>query len=120
MGTSRIEQIIEDIYDFVESCKPKQFSSSRVIVPKDELYDLLDELKLRTPDEIKRYQKIIANRDTILADAEKQAEAITEEARLRTDRHMTARMRWFSRRRRKQTGLCREQTRTRTKFVPMR
>ncbi|MCI8626223.1 MAG: ATPase [Lachnospiraceae bacterium] len=85
MGTSRIEQIIEDIYDFVESCKPKQFSSSRVIVPKDELYDLLDELKLRTPDEIKRYQKIIANRDTILADAEKQAEAITEEARLRTD-----------------------------------
>ena len=85
MGTSRIEQIIEDIYDFVESCKPKSFSSSRVIVPKEELYDLLDELKLRTPDEIKRYQKIIANRDTILADAEKQAEAITEEARLRTD-----------------------------------
>lgn len=85
MGTSRIEQIIEDIYDFVESCKPQAFSSSKVIVPKDELYDLLDELKLRTPDEIKRYQKIIANRDSILSDAEKKAQAILEEARLKTD-----------------------------------
>lgn len=85
MGTSRIEQIIEDIYDFVESCKPQAFSSSKVIVPKDELYDLLDELKLRTPDEIKRYQKIISNRDSILADAEKKSQAILEEARLKTD-----------------------------------
>lgn len=85
MGTSRIEQIIEDIYDFVESCKPQAFSSSKVIVPKDELYDLLDELKLRTPDEIKRYQKIIANRDSILSDAEKKAEAVLEEARATTN-----------------------------------
>lgn len=85
MGTSRIEQIIEDIYDFVESCKPQAFSSAKVIVPKDELYDLLDELKLRTPDEIKRYQKIIANRDSILSDAEKKAEAVLTEARVKTD-----------------------------------
>lgn len=85
MGTSRIEQIIEDIYDFVESCKPQAFSSSKVVVPKDELYDLLDELKLRTPDEIKRYQKIIANRDSILADAEKKAEAMIAEARAQVE-----------------------------------
>jgi len=85
MGASRIEQIIEDIYDFVESCKPQAFSSAKVIVPKDELYDLLDELKLRTPDEIKRYQKIIANRDSILSDAEKKAEAMVEEAQIKTD-----------------------------------
>ncbi|NLJ89896.1 MAG: ATPase, partial [Clostridiales bacterium] len=69
MAISRIEQLIEDIYEFVESCKMQAFSSTKVIVPKDELYDLLDELRLRTPDEIKRYQKIIANRDAILADA---------------------------------------------------
>ena len=86
MGASRIEQIIDEIYDFVESCKPQTFSQSKVIVPKDELYDLLDELKLRTPDEIKRYQKIIANRDSIIADAEEKAKALIEDAKRETDR----------------------------------
>ncbi|WOO36372.1 ATPase [Anaerocolumna sp. AGMB13020] len=80
MGASRIEQLIEDIYEFVESCRMQPLSSTKVIVPKDELYDLLDELRLRTPDEIKRYQKIIANRDAIIADAEEKAAAILAEA----------------------------------------
>lgn len=81
MGASRIEQLIEDIYEFVESCRMQPLSSTKVIVPKDELYDLLDELRLRTPDEIKRYQKIIANRDAIIADAESKAEGILAQTR---------------------------------------
>jgi vacuolar-type H+-ATPase subunit H len=80
MGVSRIEQLIEDIYEFVESCRMQPLSTTKVIVPKDELYDLLDELRLRTPDEIKRYQKIIANRDAIIADAEEKAASIMAEA----------------------------------------
>lgn len=81
MGASRIEQLIEDIYEFVESCRMQPLSSTKVIVPKDELYDLLDELRLRTPDEIKRYQKIIANRDAIIADAENKSEQILASTR---------------------------------------
>jgi vacuolar-type H+-ATPase subunit H len=81
MGASRIEQLIEDIYEFVESCRMQPLSSTKVIVPKDELYDLLDELRLRTPDEIKRYQKIIANRDAIIADAEEKAETILRQTK---------------------------------------
>jgi len=81
MGASRIEQLIEDIYEFVESCRMQPLSSTKVIVPKDELYDLLDELRLRTPDEIKRYQKIIANRDAIIADAEEKSEGIIRQTR---------------------------------------
>ncbi len=80
MGASRLEQLIEDIYEFVESCRMQPLSTTKVIVPKDELYDLLDELRLRTPDEIKRYQKIISNRDAIIADAEEKAAAILAEA----------------------------------------
>lgn len=80
MGASRIEQLIEDIYEFVESCRMQPLSNSKVIVPKDELYDLLDELRLRTPDEIKRYQKIISNRDAIISDAEDKAKTILAQA----------------------------------------
>lgn len=82
MGTNgRIEQVIDDIYEFIESCKMQPLSQTKIIVPKDEMYDLLDELKLRMPDEIKRYQKIIANRDALIADAEEKAEVIKNQAR---------------------------------------
>ncbi|MGB4660053.1 MAG: HrpE/YscL family type III secretion apparatus protein [Mobilitalea sp.] len=81
MGASRIEQLIEDIYEFVESCRMQPLSSTKVVVPKDELYDLLDELRLRTPEEIKRYQKIIANKDAILADAEAKSEVMLNKTR---------------------------------------
>lgn len=80
MGTARIEQIIDDIIDYLDSCKPAAFSKGNIIVPKDDIFDLLDELKLRTPDEIKRYQKIIANRDMIMKDAEMKAAEIIAKA----------------------------------------
>lgn len=85
MGTSRIEQSIEDIYEFIESCRPQPLSSSKVIVPKEELYDLLDELRLRTPDEIKRYRKVLANREAIMADAEEKAAQIIEDTKKRSE-----------------------------------
>lgn len=84
MATSKIEEIIEEIYEFVESCKMQPLSATKVIVPKDELYDLLDELRLRTPDEIKRYQKIIANKDQILNDAKLKADTMIADAREKT------------------------------------
>ncbi len=81
MSTKRIEQLIEEIFEFVESCKASAFSGSKVIVPKEEMYDLLDELRLKVPEEIKRCQKMIANRDAIIADAEDKASAIEQAAR---------------------------------------
>ena len=81
MSTKRIEQLIDEIFEFVESCKSSTFSSSKVIVPKEELYDLLDELRLKVPEEIRRCQKMIANRDAIMADAEDKAAAIEQAAR---------------------------------------
>lgn len=80
MSQTRIEQLINEIYDFVEGCKSASFSSSKIVVQKDQLLDLVDELKRRTPDEIKRYQRIIANRDSIIAQAEEKARQIEEEA----------------------------------------
>ena len=56
--TSRIEQIIEEIEE------------------------LLRELRMKTPEEIKRYQKMLTNRDAILADAQEKAEVIINQANL--------------------------------------
>ena len=80
MQESRIEQKRADIYGFVESCKMQSFSSTKVIVPKNDLYDLLDDLRRDAPEEIKRYRKMLSQRDAILEDAEKKAADILADA----------------------------------------
>ena len=81
MADSKIEQLIDDIFEFVENSKSPITNQNKVVLHKDELYDMLDELKLRTPEEIKKYQKIIANRDSIIADAQNNANSIIEQAK---------------------------------------
>ena len=83
--SSRIEQLIEEIEEFVDKCKYQPLSSTKIIVNKEELDEYLRELRLKTPDEIKRYQKIIANKDAILADAQAKADAMIEEAQIHTN-----------------------------------
>ena len=82
---SRIEEIIEEIEDYIDSCKPSAFSSSKIVVNRDELEGLLEELRTKTQDEIKRYQKIISNKEAILADAQSKADAIIAQAQIQTN-----------------------------------
>ena len=79
--SSRIEQIIEEIEEYVDSFKFQPLSSTKIVVNKEELEELLRELRMKTPDEIKRYQKIISNKDAILADAQTKADAMLADAK---------------------------------------
>ena len=83
--SSRIEQIIEEIEEYIDSCKFQPLSTSKIIVNKDQMDELLRELRMKTPDEIKRYQKIIANKDAILADAQAKADSMLEQAQVHTN-----------------------------------
>lgn len=83
--SSRIEQIIEEIEEYIDSCKFQPLSTSKIIVNKDQLDELLRELRMKAPDEIKRYQKIIANKDAILADAQAKADNMIQEAQIHTN-----------------------------------
>ena len=87
--SSRIEQIIDDIDEFIESCKFQPLSSTKIIVNKDEIDEYLRELRLKTPDEIKRYQKIISNKDAILEDAQSKADAIIADAQAKAQELVT-------------------------------
>lgn len=82
---SRIEQLISEIEEYIDSCKFQALSNSKIIVNKEELEELLVELRLRIPDEIKKYQKIISQHDTILGEAQAQSDAMIEDAKKRAD-----------------------------------
>ncbi len=81
--SSRIEQIIEEIEEYIDSCKYQPLSTTKIVVNKEEIEELLRELRLKTPDEIKRYQKIISNKEAILDDAQKKAEMMLADAQAR-------------------------------------
>lgn len=82
---SRIEQIITEIEDYIDSCKFQALSNTKILVNKEEIEELLVELRLRIPEEIKKYQKIISNQDAILQEARAQADAMVAEATAQTN-----------------------------------
>ena len=82
--SSKIEQIIDEIEEFIEDCKFQPFSSTNIVVNKEEIEELIAELRNKTPEEIKRYQKIISNKEAILADAQQKADQIIAQAQVET------------------------------------
>ena len=78
--SSKIEQLIDEIEEYIDGCKPQFMSSTNIIVNKEEIEELLRELRMKTPEEIKRYQKIISNKEAILNDARTKAENMISEA----------------------------------------
>ena len=83
--TSKIEQFIDDIEEYIDSCKYQALSNTKIIVNKEEIDELLRELRMKTPDEIKRYQKIISNKEAILNDAKDKAQELINEATVHTN-----------------------------------
>ena len=75
---SRIEQIIDDLELYIENCKFKPFSTDMIIVNKTEIDEMIRDLRMTTPEEIKRYQKIISNKEAILNDAKVKAQALLD------------------------------------------
>ncbi|MBR4085292.1 MAG: vacuolar family H+-ATPase subunit H [Lachnospiraceae bacterium] len=83
---SKIEQLIDDIEIYIDNCKAVPLSKSNIVVNKEQMDEYLHELRMSTPDEIKRYQKIISNKEAILNDARSKAEALINEATIHTNK----------------------------------
>ena len=83
--SSKMEQIIEEIEDYIDGCKPSPISRNKILVNREQLEELLSDLRTKTPEEVKRYQKIISNKEAILADAQAKADQIIAQAQIQTN-----------------------------------
>lgn len=83
--SSRIEQLIDEIEAYIDNCKYKAFSTDVIMVNKAEIDELLRELRMKTPEEIKQYQRIISNREAILDDAKQKAKELIDNATVQTN-----------------------------------
>ncbi len=60
--------------------------TDQVRVDKEEIYDILDQMRATIPEEIKQARWIVKERQEMLAEAKREAERIVKEARERQDR----------------------------------
>ena len=78
--------LIDKLDDQIHNAKPVPLTD-QVRVDKEEIYDILDQMRATIPEEIKQARWIVKERQEMLAEAkreaERQAEEIVEEARTR-------------------------------------
>ncbi|SFA72862.1 hypothetical protein SAMN05216249_101228 [Acetitomaculum ruminis DSM 5522] len=82
---SRIEQIVEEIEEYISNCKHSRLSSSTILVNKDEIDVLLADLREKAPEEIRQYKKIISNEQNIIKNAKQKADEIVRQAAVQTN-----------------------------------
>ena len=77
-----INRLIDMIYERIEDAKAPALKPSMSIVDRDELLDLLDELRAQLPAEIKRAQELLSAREKFVEDAKRDVERMMRQAEL--------------------------------------
>jgi cell division septum initiation protein DivIVA len=81
--------LIDKLDDLVHNAKPVPLTD-QVRVDKEEIYDILDQMRATIPEEIKQARWIVKERQEMLAEAKKEAERIIKDARERQERMVGA------------------------------
>ena len=71
--------LLENIEDILEKSKGVPFSN-KVMVDKEEILEIISELRLKLPEELKQAKWIKEERQRILVEAQKEADDIVKEA----------------------------------------
>lgn len=74
------EKLLEDLESIVVNASKMPFTNKKV-VDEEELLAIVDELKGAMPDEVEQARKVLAERDKIIADAQRHADSMVAQAK---------------------------------------
>ncbi len=78
--------LIDKLDDLIHNAKRTMLpGSDQVRLDREEVYDILDQMRATIPEEIKQARWIVKERQEMLAEAKREAERIVKEARERQD-----------------------------------
>ena len=75
-------KLLEELEQVVDEGRSSPFSN-KAQVDKDEIFEIIDEIKMKLPNEIKQSKWVIEERNKILVDAQKEADEMLKEAEVR-------------------------------------
>ncbi len=78
-----IDEILEMMDDMLDKAVNVPFSNKKSLIDVDKMRELIDEIRLNMPREIKQAHDLVADRKTILNDAKNEAAAIVARAEQR-------------------------------------
>ena len=65
--------LIDELEEIIEDANPIPLSGGKAIISKDEIFGIIEQVRLAYPNDIKEAEYVRKERDRILADAEKEA-----------------------------------------------
>ncbi|MEI6452337.1 MAG: ATPase [Actinomycetes bacterium] len=77
--------LIDKLDDIIHNARSVPLTDS-VMVDREEMYDILDQMRSTIPEEIKQARWIVKERQEMLAEAKQEAERVLTEAQQRADR----------------------------------
>lgn len=83
--SDKLEQAMKKIHIYLANCKESAYSSEELIVSKKRMFALLEELNYAVYDAMEEYEVTVAARERGIAQAERMAADIKEEAMHRAD-----------------------------------
>ena len=82
MANADVNRLIDMLYERIEDAKSPALKPGMSIVDRDELLDLLDELRAQLPIEIKRAQELLSAREKFVEDAKRDVDRMMRQAEL--------------------------------------
>ena len=80
MSEKYLHEMIDDIEVLIDEAKPARFSPGKIMIEKDVLMTVIEELRKQIPGAIERSHKIILNKDAILEDARVKSQQMIDQA----------------------------------------
>lgn len=78
-----IDEILDQLDELIDRAWSLPLTGGRCVVDADKVRELLDDVRLNMPTEIRQAQSIVADRTQIVAEAKKEAESIIARAEKR-------------------------------------
>ena len=79
-----ILQMIDRLEELLNESRPLPFTHN-VIVDEDRMLDLIDQMRVSIPEEVKKAQQLLAQRDRLIAQAQEEAQRTVNLARDRSN-----------------------------------
>ena len=86
---NEVNRLIEMLYEKIEDARATALQPGMCKVDRDEMLDLLDELKAQMPGEVKRAQELLAAREKFIDDAKREADRIVGQAEQEAKRRIS-------------------------------
>ena len=77
-----VSRLIDMLYEHIENAKSPALKPNMSMVDRDEMLDLLDELRAQLPVEIKRAQELLAAREKFVDEAKRDVDRMMRQAEL--------------------------------------